>query len=362
MQLELFSKNLIQDLSNLSLNVATVFSGIGSPEQALINLGIKHNILFACDNDNFVKQSYLANYQPEKWYSDVKEIDGTKYKDKIDLLVGGSPCQSFSTAGKRKGFEDTRGTLFYEFARIIKESQPKVFIYENVTGLINHDKGKTFEIILNTFKELGYTYYYQVLNAKDYGTSQSRSRIFIIGFKNKNINYIFPEKELLTNTTINYLETNVDKKYYLSQRSKNYVFKESRLGFCSFNNYVQQCQLKNQQVNLNGMLIIEVLKEQNHDKCFDISELIFTQHIYSRVDYLIDGHTKEVLNKQDLNIDYKYFQIRKLTPKECLRLMGFNTDTFKIVCSDLQMYYQSGNSIVVSVLEKLIKNIPFENI
>jgi len=151
-----------------------MFSGIGAVEFALKRLQLKSKIIFASDNDKFVKQSYFENYElnEENWYDDVHDIKGKKYQGSIDLLVGGSPCQSFSMIGKRKGLEDTRGTLFYEFARVVKESQPKVFIYENVKGLINHDKGNTFETIKATFDELEYKYYYKVLNAKDYGKKQ----------------------------------------------------------------------------------------------------------------------------------------------------------------------------------------------
>jgi DNA (cytosine-5)-methyltransferase 1 len=159
-----------------NIRLATMFSGIGAIEFALKRLNLSNEIVFASDNDKFVKQSYFANYdiKENNWYEDVCSINGYKYKDKIDLLVGGSPCQSFSMVGKRKGFNDTRGTLFYEFARVVKESQPKVFIYENVKGLINHDNGNTFETIKATFNELGYNYYYKVLNSKDYGIPQHR--------------------------------------------------------------------------------------------------------------------------------------------------------------------------------------------
>ena len=166
------------------IRLATVFSGIGAIEQALKKNNEKFNIVFACDNGgrevsiskdeiselnqlnnfernkivkelyestgkiNYVKESYFANYniKEENWYEDIRFIDGSEYKDKVDLFVGGSPCQSFSAIGKRKGLEDARGTLFYEYARLIKEIQPKVFIYENVVGMLNHDKGKTWEI------------------------------------------------------------------------------------------------------------------------------------------------------------------------------------------------------------------------
>ena len=177
---------------NKQIKLATMFSGIGAIEFALKRLNLNYKIIFASDNDKFVKQSYFANYKIDEasWYDDVQKIDGKKYQNKIDLLVGGSPCQSFSMVGKRRGFNDTRGTLFYEFARVIKESKPKVFIYENVKGLLSHDKGETFETIKATFDELGYSYFYKVLNSKDYGIPQHRERIFVIGFKNKFIKII----------------------------------------------------------------------------------------------------------------------------------------------------------------------------
>jgi DNA (cytosine-5)-methyltransferase 1 len=170
---------------NCKIRLGTLFSGIGAIEYAFRRLDLKTEIQFACDIDRHVKQSYFANYEiaEENWFEDVKDLDGKKFKGKIDLLVGGSPCQSFSMVGKRRGFEDTRGTLFYEFARIVKESQPSVFIFENVKGLINHDGGNTFETIKATFDELGYKYFYQVMNSKDYGIPQHRERIFVIGFK-----------------------------------------------------------------------------------------------------------------------------------------------------------------------------------
>ena len=170
------------EFPNRTTKVATLFSGIGAIEYAFKRLNLKNEIIFASDIDKYAKQSYFENYDIDesRWYNDVKDIKGNKYKGKIDILVGGSPCQSFSMVGKRKGLQDTRGTLFYEFARIVKESQPKIFIFENVKGLINHDKGNTFETIKATFDELEYRYFHQVLNAKDFGMPQHRERIFII--------------------------------------------------------------------------------------------------------------------------------------------------------------------------------------
>ncbi|WP_342278630.1 DNA (cytosine-5-)-methyltransferase [Candidatus Tisiphia endosymbiont of Myopa tessellatipennis] len=164
------------------INIATVFSGIGAIEHALQRLQIDHHIVFACDIDKYCKQTYFANYKinENQWYNDIKVLDGNKYKNKIDLFVGGSPCQSFSMVGKRKGLEDDRGNLFFEFARLVDEIKPKIFIFENVKGLLSHNSGKTWETIEETIKGLGYTYYKQVLNSRDYGIPQNRERLFVI--------------------------------------------------------------------------------------------------------------------------------------------------------------------------------------
>ncbi|WP_338975877.1 DNA (cytosine-5-)-methyltransferase [Spiroplasma endosymbiont of Monopis laevigella] len=120
----------------MKLKVATSFSGIGSFEQALKKMDIEHEILFACDNDKYVKETYFANYKinDNQWYDDVYNIDGSKFKNKVDIFVGGSPCQSFSSIGFQKGLEDTRGLLIFEFIRLVNEIKPKVFIFENVKG------------------------------------------------------------------------------------------------------------------------------------------------------------------------------------------------------------------------------------
>ena len=134
-----------------------MFSGIGAIEHAFERLGLKHEIVFACDNDAAVKKSYFANYHIDEknWYDHAETLSekARKYEYKIDLLVGGSPCQSFSMVGNRGGLDDARGTLFYEFAKVIKESRPKVFIFENVKGMLSHDKGNTWKIIKKVFKD-----------------------------------------------------------------------------------------------------------------------------------------------------------------------------------------------------------------
>ncbi len=369
---------------NRTIRLATMFSGIGAIEFALKRLKLKTNIIFASDNDKFVKQSYFANYKidDKNWYDDVHDINGEKYQGKIDLLVGGSPCQSFSMVGKRRGLEDTRGTLFYEFARVVKESQPKVFIYENVKGLINHDKGKTFEIIKATFDELGYRYYYKVLNAKDYGMPQHRERIFVVGFKDKSVEFNFPKIVELEHTMQDFLEDYIDSKYYLKEKGVKFVTssKNRKKRYTQINGEIAICQKANQQFNWHGDFIYEEQQEQEFSEfIFDVNEVEEKYYLSEKIkNYVLAGGTKnfKTSTKTDLEVARPLLQsmhkmhragvdnyvthnkgrIRKLTPRECLRLMGFG-DGFKQVVSDTQMYRQAGNSIVVDVLIALLKEM-----
>lgn len=208
------------------LKVATLFSGIGTPEQSLKHLQVEHETVFACEIDKYARTTYLANNEaPKTFYEDVYNIDGNKYKNQIDILIGGSPCQSFSIAGKRMGTSCPRGNLIYEYFRIVEESQPKVFIYENVKGFLSIDKGETFKNFVQSFKDLGYTTYHQVLNTKDYLVPQNRERIYIVGFKD-NVDFHFQEKQELKLRLKDMLEDFVDEKYHLSQEAISYMGRE----------------------------------------------------------------------------------------------------------------------------------------
>lgn len=372
-------------MSNPDANIrlATMFSGIGAVEHALERLNLKSTIIFASDNDKFVKQSYFANYHisEENWYDDVNNIDGKKYENKIDLLVGGSPCQSFSIVGKRKGLEDTRGTLFYEFARVIDEAKPKVFIFENVKGLINHDKGNTWFIIKETFKDLGYDIHYQILNSRNYGIPQNRERIFVIGFRNKNKDFVFPEPIALEYTMQDFLEDYIESKYYLKEKGVKFVTstKNRKKRYTQINGDVALCQKANQQFNWHGDFVFEELLNNEFDEfIFDVNNVEEKYYLSEKVSkYVLTEGTKgyKTSTETDLKIARPLLQsmhkmhragvdnyvthkgrIRKLTPRECLRLMGFRDD-FKQVVSDTQMYRQAGNSIVVDVFIALLKQI-----
>jgi DNA (cytosine-5)-methyltransferase 1 len=364
--------------------IATLFSGIGAIEYAFKRLNLKTEIVFASDIDKYAKESYFANYNIDesRWYNDVRDVKGKKYKGQIDLLVGGSPCQSFSMVGKRKGFKDTRGTLFYEFARIVKESQPKVFIFENVKGLINHDQGNTFDTIKATFDELGYKYFYQVLNSKDYGMPQHRERIFVIGFKDKSIEFEFPDPIDLEHKMQDFLEDYTDSKYYLKEKGVKFVTssKNRKKRYTQINGDIALCQKANQQFNWHGDFVFENQETKEFDEfIFNVNQVEEKYYLSEKTSkYVLCEGTKNFKTtiKTDLEIARPLLQsmhkmhragvdnyvthdkgrIRKLTPKECLRLMGFRDD-FKQVVSDTQMYRQAGNSIVVDVLISLLKQM-----
>lgn len=356
-----------------SINIGTVFSGIGAPEQALIKMGFQPNILFACDNGeieipqsveeintkirnmgldktnefvkglykatkktNYVKQSYFANYdiQEKDWYEDIRFLDGSIYKNKIDLLVGGSPCQSFSIIGKRAGLEDVRGTLFYDYARLIKQIEPKAFVYENVPGMLVHDHGNTWKMIHSVFESLGYMISYSVLNAKDYGIPQDRKRLFVVGLKRKDIEFSFPEKIPLQTEMKDYLEKDIEARHYLGKKGFEFVTNPKYRNRARVNSKIIQTEKANQQFNWNGDFVFEPLSSIEKRK-----------------------NKAAILNRAYIsNWNGQQGAIRQLTHRECLRLMGFS-DTFKIVVPNVPAYRQAGNSIVVNVLEALFDQI-----
>ena len=373
------------------IKLATVFSGIGAIEFAFRRLHIPHEIIFACDNGereisydvekernivfslktkeekqkyveelyklktskkNYVQQSYLANYKldEKKFYQDIILLDGRDYENKIDILVGGSPCQSFSSVGFQGGLDDTRGTLFYEFARLIKEIKPKVFIYENVRNLLNHDKGKTWSIIQSVFDSLGYKYYFSVLNASDYGIPQTRRRLFVIGFK----------KEIAYMINFKFPPANKDLQFKMKDFSMN------------------NCKFGNMTFDKRGNIVLKKGGELPDEK------YILSPKLYN---YVMKTGTKTWSQKVKINLDiartllktmgnrhragvdnYVSFDgtknlgsVRMLTEREAHRLMGF-TDDYKIIVSRAQAYKQAGNSIVVDVLMEILKNIIATNI
>lgn len=370
-----------------TIRIGTMFSGIGAIEHAFQRLKLKHDIVFAGDVDAKCKQSYFANYdiKEEDWFDDARTFDARRYNGQIDLLVGGAPCQAFSMVGKRLGFEDARGTLFYEFARVIKETQPKVFIFENVKGLINHDKGRTWMVMHSIFSELGYQVNYRVLNSKDYGIPQHRERIFCIGFHTPT-KFAFPAPIPLEYKMYDFLEDYVDTKYFLKEKGIKFVTSHKNRIKCytQINGDIALCQKRNQQFNWHGDFVFhpiatdEIPEDDFDEFVFNVKEVEEKYYLSEKLrNYVLCPGTKNFKTRIETDLDvarpllhsmHKMHRagvdnyvthkgrIRKLTPRECLRLMGFK-DSFDIVVSDTSVYQQAGNSIVVDVLIALLKQI-----
>ena len=289
---------------------------------------------------NYVKDAYMANYpiQENQWHEDIRFLDAREFSDKIDILVGGSPCQSFSNYGKKLGLEDVRGTLFYDYARVIKESKPKIFIYENVENVIKNDGGKTWKVMFSVWQSLGYHIEWSILDAKDYNHPQLRSRLFLIGFREDIYKkpYTFPPKMKLVHKSTEYLQpTPVDDIYFLGKKGFEWITTPSKnLRRSRVNQDIIGCQTAYQQDNWIGDFRVEHPQPHHYDDA----------RIY--------------VGKYDFNDGKGMVDAvgRKMTPRECMNLMGFD-NTFNIVVNDSIAYRHAGNSIVVPVLKELIKSL-----
>jgi len=373
------------------IKVGTDFSGIGSPEAALKRLNIPHHNVFACDIDKYAEKSFLELNKPDKFYKDITTRD---YKEvpQLDLYVAGFPCQSFSLAGKRGGFNDTRGTLFYNVAEFIKVNQPECFILENVKGLLSHDSGKTYQTITDVLTNgggtlngqigmdtiddgLGYHVYTKVLNTKDYGIPQNRERIFIVGFKYYR-DFNFPIKLPLLNKLKDILEQDVNDKYYLSQKMIEGFFnhKERHKEKGTDCEYIKVHSLYPRSSKTGKGGTGHLSKQDGTTYCLDTGN---NQAI--ELSYKYEKEIKQSIN-QDIAtcIDASYYKgfgvrqgkcrqvvksennIRRLTPLECWRLQGFTDEEFykaQKVNSDTQLYKQAGNSITVNVMVEILRKI-----
>ncbi len=314
-----FNFNTLKN-KNAKFKVIDLFAGVGG-----IRLGFekafkdKVSFVFSSEIDKYAQTTYHANFG-EVPHGDITQIEAEDIPAH-DIILAGFPCQAFSIAGHRKGFEDTRGTLFFDVVRIAKHHKPKLIFLENVKGFKNHDKGNTFKIVKETLEDLGYKVFTEVLNAKHFGVPQNRERIYIIAFLDENINFDFEKIKKIKKISKlgNILDDKVDDKYTISdklwaghQRRKiEHKAKGNGFGYSMFN-----------------------------------EESEYTSTISAR--YYKDG--SEIL------IEQKDKNPRKLTPREAGRLQGFPND-FKIPVSDTQSYRQFGNSVAVPVIEELAKNI-----
>jgi DNA (cytosine-5)-methyltransferase 1 len=308
----LFDEN--KDSNMKKFTFIDLFAGIGGTRIGFEKAG--GECVFSSEWDKFAQETYQANF------NETPEGDITKIKAEdipsFDVLVAGFPCQPFSQAGKKKGFADTRGTLFFDIARIINHHRPKAFLLENVKRLKTHDKGRTLEVIKKVLKELGYNLSVKVLNAKDFGVPQNRERIFIAGFLGEN-NFSFPGPLNKKIKLGDILQDKVGDKYTISdklwaghkRRKKEHREKGYGFGYSLFN-----------------------------------KESEYTSTISAR--YYKDG--SEILVEQNNK------NPRKLTPREAARLQGF-PESFRIPVSDTQAYKQFGNSVCVPLIESIAQNM-----
>lgn len=326
-----FSKPKTQKFKFIDL-----FAGIGGFRLAFQNLGGK--CVFTSEWDKYSKKTYEANFG-EVPFGDITKKETKNYiPDGFDVLCAGFPCQSFSIAGKRGGFEDTRGTLFFDVAEIIKKKKPKAFFLENVKGLRSHDKGKTLATILNTLRE-DLDYFVpepQIVNAKEFGVPQNRERIFIIGFRKDleitEFEYPKPTKKEVVLSDI--LEENeVSVKYYLSTTYVD-TLREHRARHESKGNGFGYEIIPN-----NGTANAVVCGGMGRERNLVLDDRL--------TNFIPITHIKGEVNREG---------IRKMTPREWARLQGF-PEEFKIVVSDAQAYKQFGNSVAVPAIQATAEKI-----
>lgn len=372
----------------MKLKVGTDFSGIGAPEQALKNLGIDFESVFACEIDKYARQSYSAIHdEPKRFYNDITKRDHTEI-EQLDLYVAGFPCQSFSIAGQRKGFDEARGTLFFDVAEFIRINQPKCFILENVKGLLSHDKGRTYQTItdiltngggtlngqisIDLFDDgLGYHVYAQVLNTKDYGVPQNRERIFIVGFKDFR-QFSFPIKEQLQLRLRDMLQDNIESKYYLSDKLISYILTPSKGDWksgeikidLSIARPITATVYKMHKGDTDNYITVKSATQKGYEIASDGDSINFSvPNSETRRGRVGKGVATSITTKEGVRMESNFIEserIRRLTPLECWRLQDFPDDAFfkaADVCSDTQLYKQAGNSITVAVIQKIIQKI-----
>ena len=374
------------------IKLLSLFSGIGAFEKALTNLGVQYEVVNYCEIDKYASKSYSAIHSiPEsKNLWDITKVDAFNLPKDIDLLTYGFPCQDISLAGKQKGMfnEDgtlTRSGLFFKALDIIESVKPKIAIAENVKALTSKKFTEEFKIVLDSLEKAGYHNYWQVLNAKDYGMPQNRERVFIVSIRKDIDHYMFefPKPYILEKRLKDFLEPYVDEKYYLSDDliSKIVCWEAHQKPFekvLGDNSISPTLTARGAGENHSGMIqtiktspdIGVVVNDEIKPKLVggigDKKSNGGTQ--YYQQDRIYDSESIAMAHPANLTSGSYYYQIntrplriRKLTPKECFRLMGFSDEDFskaeQVPTSNAQLYKQAGNSIVVNVLEEILKEL-----
>lgn len=336
----------------MQLRLLSLFSGIGAFEKAL---GDKVELVNYCEIDKYAAKAYslIHNVPEDLNLKDVTKVDTSKLHN-IDMVTYGFPCQDISNAGKRQGFVDsngnrTRSGLFFEALRIIKDTQPKYAIAENVKNLVSKKFRPEFETVISELDKAGYVSYYDVLNAKDYGVPQNRERVFIVSIRKDidNGTFKFPKSIPLDKRLKYVLETEVDERFYLKDTMpffiKNSLAMEEKGNGFRFSPHVKD------HANIAKTITTRAGGRMDDNFIMDIPSLACDTFTFNKENVAkIDDCAHE-------------FRIRKLTPLECWRLMGFeDTDFWKVKNSGIsnsQLYKMAGNSIVVNVLRAIFREL-----
>ena len=324
----------------MKLRVLSLFSGIGAFEMALRNIEIDYELVNFCENDKYAIKSYCAIHGVDENLNlgDITKVSIENLPKDIDLITHGSPCQDFSVAGLQRGGDEgskTRSSLMWNTVEIIKHCKPKYVIWENVKNVLSKKHKHNFDKYLKTLELLGYTNYWKVLNAKDYGVPQNRERVFVVSILGEHKPYEFPKPIKLEKRLKDILEIEIDDKYYLSEKVQKRF---------------KQTKSDNGKNSIIGTTAPEFRTIGQRDLVYSKEGIMGT---------LVATDYKQP--KQILETIQGDTSIRKLTPRECFRLMGLNDkDIDKIQMtkiSDTQQYKLAGNSIVVPVLEEIFKNL-----
>ena len=374
------------------MRIIELFAGIGACSTALKRLEIDLEIVDAVEIDKYAMASFNAIHNTNFKTQDITAWN-KEFKD-IDLITHGSPCQDFSVAGKQAGGDigsGTRSSLMYETIRIVGQVRPKYVLWENVKNLLSAKHKHNFDAYIDTMNALSYNSYYKVLNAKDYGIPQNRERVYTISIR-KDIdkgNFKFPEKEELKLRLKDMLENEVDEKYYLDNAktekitNSNFMQEKKRIQEKEYSDTILARDWKDPKcVRIGGIFDTEKSTHQAgsiYDKeglspTLDVMQDGWRQPSIIQIgNYMPSNHdASRIVDSEGIAPTVKEnhgtvtatninLRIRKLTPKECWRLMGFSDEDFKkaqnIPTSNTQLYKQAGNSIVVNVLEKIFKNL-----
>ena len=355
------------------MNFIDLFAGIGGFRLGMESAG--HKCIGFCEIDKFARASYKAihNTEGEIELHDITQVTDDEIRNigHVDAICGGFPCQAFSIAGYRRGFEDTRGTLFFEIARFASILKPKYLFLENVKGLLNHDNGNTFETILSALDELGYDVEWQVLNSKDFGVPQNRERVFIIGhLRGQRGRKVFPiggkdEKSSAKRLGINILG-NTKNPNGTAQGTRDIVHDpEGIVGTLTATDYKGPKQvaipvLTPDRANKrqNGIRVREATKQGYAEASVGDSVNLSHPNSKTRRGRVGEGIANTLVTGDSQGVATPNFRIRKLTPRECWRLQGFPDwafDKAQEVNSNSQLYKQAGNSVTVNVIKEIAR-------